>query len=120
MNQSRYMGLGVVILGLFFLFILIPVGVVEPGRVDQIALAPRFWPQIIAVIIALMGVIMIIKPSEEDNEHAANENQISKAARALGFCIAFGSLFAFYLLIPLNRDGCTRHGINLHIDAIRR
>jgi putative tricarboxylic transport membrane protein len=102
LNQSRFTGIGVVALGLVLYFILIPVGVVEPGNIKHMALAPRFWPKIIAAIIAIMGVLLIIKPAEvlkEDSEGDKNQSR-SWRDRTPGFSVAFGSLLTFYFLIP--------------------
>ncbi len=40
------------------MFVVIPLGVEDPGRIDVLALGPSFWPFIIALFICLMGLIV--------------------------------------------------------------
>ncbi len=43
------------------LFVLIPLGVEDPGAIDVLALGPAFWPSIISVLLLAMGVIICVQ-----------------------------------------------------------
>lgn len=98
MKESRGIGLAVTLLGLLTLFVLIPFGVVSPGRVDSLALAPKFWPIIIASVFTLMGVTLAIRPGDVDEESRADTDQF--VARIPRLAILLATLFGFYLLVP--------------------
>ena len=112
MIRERLTGIGVLVLGLLIFFVLIPAGVDRPGSVEHAALAPDFWPRIIAGIIMLMGLFLAIRPAakEEDEERGdgGGEEGVEAAAEAAGgwthrlpgLAVALGTLFAFYFLIP--------------------
>ena len=119
MIRERVTGLGVLVLGLLIFFVLIPAGVDRPGNVEHAALAPDFWPRIIAAIIALTGLLLTIRPvpegdSEEDGQRGADEvgaggggegRRGGEAAagwprRLPGLAVTLGALFAFYFLVP--------------------
>ena len=48
LNQDAITGALYLALGLLVVFVLIPLGVDEPGNVEFAALAPAYWPRIIA------------------------------------------------------------------------
>ena len=113
MIRERLTGIGVLVLGLLIFFVLIPAGVDRPGSVEHAALAPDFWPRIIAGIIMLMGLFLAIRPAakEEGDEERGDdggEEGVEAAAEAAagwthrlpGLAVALGTLFAFYFLIP--------------------
>ena len=50
-----------IVFALLTLFVLIPVGVEDPGSINVLALGPSFWPSIIAVFMLMMGVILGIQ-----------------------------------------------------------
>jgi putative tricarboxylic transport membrane protein len=47
--------------GAVMLFVLIPVGIDDPGIVDVRALGPSFWPSIISGFLFLIGVILAVQ-----------------------------------------------------------
>ena len=108
MIRERLTGIGVLVLGLLIFFVLIPVGIDRPGSVEHAALAPDFWPRIIAGIIMLMGLFLTVRPAAEDEgeEHGdggggeAVEAAAGWTHRLPGLAVALGTLFAFYFLIP--------------------
>ena len=118
MIRERLTGIGVLVLGLLIFFVLIPAGVDRPGSVEHTALAPDFWPRIIAGIIMVMGLFLAVGPAakeeggargadggEEGGEAAAEAVGGAEAAggwthRLPGLAVALGTLFAFYFLIP--------------------
>ncbi len=99
MTESRLTGLGVTLLGLFALFVLIPFGIVSPSNVDSLALAPEFWPIIIASVFTLMGVILATCPSKKETQEQSTS--ILPPARLARLAVILSVLFAVYFLVPL-------------------
>ena len=98
MKESRLVGAAVVGIGVLALFVLIPVGIVSPSDVPALALAPEFWPLVIASIFTLMGILMTIAPGSTDQETAEELRLIpSRLPRLSGFLAV---LFAFYFSVP--------------------
>ena len=54
-------GLLYLIGGLFVVFVLIPIGIDEPGNVEFSALAPAYWPRIICLVLAGLGAAMLVR-----------------------------------------------------------
>ena len=54
-------GLFYLIGGLFVVFVLIPIGIDEPGNVEFNVLAPAYWPRIICLVLAGMGAAMLVR-----------------------------------------------------------
>ena len=103
MTRERLTGIGVLILGLLIFFLLIPRGVDRPGSVEHAALAPDFWPKIIAAIIILMGLFLTVAPAKEEGQDG-EEGGVDAGGwlqRLPGLAVALGTLLAFYFLIPL-------------------
>lgn len=98
MKESRLLGVAVVTIGALALFVLIPVGIVSPSDVPALALAPEFWPFVIASVFTLMGIIMTIAPGSIDQETVAELQLIPKRIlRLTGFLAV---LFGFYFVVP--------------------
>ena len=108
MIRERLTGIGVLVLGLLIFFVLIPAGIDRPGSVEHAALAPDFWPRIIAGIIMLMGLFLTVRPAAEDEGEEHGDSGGGEAVEAAagwthrlpGLAVALGTLFAFYFLIP--------------------
>ena len=102
MTSERLTGIGVLLLGIAIFFVLIPAGIDQPGNVEHAALAPDFWPRIIAGIIILTGLALTVRPAaaEEDDEEEASEDGGGWLQRLPGLAVALGTLFGFYFLIP--------------------
>ena len=103
MIQERLTGVGVALLGLLIFTVLIPWGIDQPGNVEHTALAPDFWPQIIAGIMMVLGVLLAIRPGpddEDDEDGAAGEDSGHWLHRLPGLAAVLGALFGFYVLIP--------------------
>ena len=102
MTRERLTGIGVLVLGLLIFFLLIPLGIDQPGSVEHAALAPNFWPKIIAAIIILMGLFLTIKPAKDEDDDIEDGGDAGGWLQRLpGLAVALGTLFAFYFLIPL-------------------
>ena len=100
MIRERVTGAGVALLGLLIFTVLIPWGIDQPGNVEHTALAPDFWPQIIAVIMMVLGVLQAIRPAPDDEDEDGGENSGRWLHRLPGLAVALGGLFGFYALIP--------------------
>ena len=100
--KLRIEGVVVVGLGLLTLFVLIPIGIDSPGDVDVLALAPEFWPLIVASLFTISGIIMTIKPFEEkpDDDEEEAEEPAPWPERLPRLAIILGVLFAFYFVAP--------------------
>jgi len=53
------LGVALVLGSIFLITVLIPYGVEDPGRVEQIALAPDFWIKIIGWAVFLTGLFIV-------------------------------------------------------------
>lgn len=101
MIRERLIGIGVLVIGLLVFALLIPYGIDQPGNVEHAALAPDFWPRIIAVIMTVMGLLLAIAPSpEEEDEDESGEDAGRWLHRLTGLAVALGTLFGFYFLMP--------------------
>ena len=98
MNSSRLVGLAVVAIGLFTLFILIPYGIVSPSDIPTLALAPEFWPLIIASVFTLTGVLLAILPATTEKSRFVEPNFWKQRVPRLFLLLAV--LFGFYFLVP--------------------
>lgn len=99
--RERLVGVGVVLLGLLIFSVLIPWGIDQPGSVEHAALAPDFWPQIIAVTMMALGAVQAARPAPDDEDDGADgEESVRWRHRAPGLAAVLGALFGFYFLIP--------------------
>ncbi len=98
MNESRFIGVAVAALGLIALFVLIPIGVVSPANVDVVALAPEFWPTIIASVLALAGVVLAIFPARADSEETVPPRRYGRRTARLSILLTI--VLAVYFSVP--------------------
>lgn len=97
MIKERIIGAAVLLLGLILLFVLIPVGIDSPSKIEHASLSPEFWPRIISLIFTVMGVLIIFKPGVEDAEEIDEfDNWSSRIPR---LAVVLVSLFTFYFVI---------------------
>jgi hypothetical protein len=59
--KDAVFGIALLVLSLFVLFWLIPVGIDSPGSVGNIALAPAFWPRLIIIAMVGLSVLLIFQ-----------------------------------------------------------
>ena len=98
--RERLIGVGVVLLGLLIFAVLIPFGIDQPGNVEHTALAPDFWPRIIAAAMMVMGGLLAIRPVPEEEDADGGEDAGPWLRRLPGLAVVLGALFGFYVLIP--------------------
>ncbi len=101
MIRERLTGFGVALLGLLIFAVLIPWGIDQPGNVEHTALAPDFWPQIIAGAMMVLGALLAIRPGpDDDDDEDGGEDSGRWLHRLPGLAAVLGALFGFHLLIP--------------------
>ena len=61
LNINAVAGALYLLLGAFVVFVLIPVGVDEPSNVEFAVLAPSYWPRVISIVLALLGLGMLFR-----------------------------------------------------------
>lgn len=92
------------------LFVLVPLGIEDPGNIDILALGPAFWPSVISIFILLMGAIVgaqglrRLRAGRAAAAESDGEDQRSLATAlseyALGRWLgALALLAAFYVLL---------------------
>jgi hypothetical protein len=74
-------------IGLLVIFVLVPVGVVEPRTVKFAALSPSFYPRIVAICLCVLGGAVLVnalikRPVDDTAEPVAHPNGI---VRTLAF-----------------------------------
>lgn len=100
MNEQRITGLVVFAIGLLTIFVLIPYGIVSPRDITNVALAPEFWPLIVAVTFTIMGLILTVRPIRRDDEEEVEES-VPWKQRIPRLAVILAVLFGFYYLVPL-------------------
>ena len=100
MIRARLTGVGVALLGLLIFAVLIPWGIDQPGNVEHTALAPDFWPRIIAGAMMALGALLAVRPGPDDDDEDGSEDSGHWRQRLPGLAAALGALFGFYALIP--------------------
>lgn len=106
MSNDLWVGGGVTLLALITIGVIIPYGVTDPGTVEFMELAPAFWPQIIMILLALIGtgimgseIYLSQKKQAVDDIEEASEEKYPITILAIRFIVAFGLLFLTYLFI---------------------
>lgn len=61
MKQNLWSGVAMATIGLLFVFVLIPYGVVEPKKVKYAALSPSYYPRFVAIALVLLGVAVTVR-----------------------------------------------------------
>lgn len=87
---------------LLVMFVVIPLGVEDPGKINVLALGPSFWPFIIALFICLMGLIVGVQAFRRyragGNPRMAAGGQRFALARWAGALVL---LAGYYVLLGL-------------------
>ena len=61
MNKHFFSGVFMLAVGLLLLLFLIPLGIDTPKKIRFAALSPTYYPQIVAVILSVIGAAIIVK-----------------------------------------------------------
>ena len=100
MSKQRIVGLVALVLGLVTIFVLIPIGIVSPQDVQHFALAPEFWPLIVASIFSVMALIILVRPTQPEESDEDEENVVPWKERFPRLAVILVTLFGFYYLVP--------------------
>lgn len=60
-SQDAWIGVGTIAFGVFLILVLIPVGVTSPDNVRVPVLSPVFWPDVIGVLLILVGAVLLAR-----------------------------------------------------------
>ena len=60
MNKHFFSGVFMLSVGLLLLLFLIPLGIDTPKKIRFAALSPKYYPQIVALILSVIGVLSLI------------------------------------------------------------
>lgn len=93
-NREIILGLSIVVLALLALFIVIPAGVDPPSNMSLLALAPDFWPNVVMIFMALIGVIITLQGYVKQPRASSDESR--SVLRAM---VAIAMLFVYYGLL---------------------
>ena len=100
MNKSLYAGLLMLVLGVVFLLVLIPQGIVEPKKVKYAALSPSYYPRFVAIALIALGLAVSVRSllprrvGDAAIEQTAHPNAIVRTV------IVFGILAIYATVIP--------------------
>ncbi len=102
LSTDLWLGAGVIAFGLFMLFVLIPFGVTSPGNVRIAVLSPTIWPNIISVLLIVIGGILLLRGLILGRDETKVEDG-SESGQAPWFRIAgVGVLMAaLFLTLPI-------------------
>jgi putative tricarboxylic transport membrane protein len=60
-NRELLIGILLTLIGLVFLVVLIPYGIVEPKRVKYAAMSPSFYPRLVGIAFLLMSLAISVR-----------------------------------------------------------
>ena len=61
MKRDMLAGISVLFIGILLVFVLIPIGVDEPGSVEFAALAPSYYPRFVGIAMILLGLAITVR-----------------------------------------------------------
>lgn len=93
LNREILLGLSIVILALLALFIVIPAGVDPPSNMSLLALAPGFWPNVVMIFMAIIGVIVMLQGYFKPPQATDESRSMLRAV------VAIAMLFVYYGLL---------------------
>lgn len=97
------LGLGVIAIAVLLLFVLFPLGIDLPTNAESRAMAPDFWPSVIAGAAAVAGFCLLVQGIRRRNAEA-EIGQVDEGGSTLRYGLRVAGLFAAmllcYLLIP--------------------
>lgn len=70
MNRKLHIEIGVasILFSIFLFTIAIPFGVTAPSNMTKLVLSPLFWPQILAGILAFVGIALVANALRQPND----------------------------------------------------
>lgn len=89
-NRNVWAGLLLSAVGILFILVLIPHGVVEPRKVKYAALSPSYYPRIVAIALCVLGLLVAIRgflDHRESHERDALARPDAEVRIAAVFCV---------------------------------
>jgi hypothetical protein len=71
LHRDFWTGVGVFVLGLVLALLAVPGGVVTPKNVRIAVLSPAFWPNILAWLLVLLGVVLAVQAARRPGDATA-------------------------------------------------
>ena len=117
-KANREIGLGsaIVVFAALGFLLAIPYGIVMPGNIEVLALAPNFWPFVVMAMAGIAGAVITAQgfldrtkpdvphvsatPDEATPVFEEIDDDRPPAEAAMRATIVVGSLFALYFAIP--------------------
>lgn len=84
MNLNARLGLAAIAGAVFFLLIAIPAWVSSPANVPKIVLSPTFWPNVIAILLGIIGAALLLDGLRRKIPDAVAENDVEDRRAAMG------------------------------------
>ena len=73
MKRDLWAGLIMVALALLMMFVLIPVGVVEPKKIKYAALSPSYYPRFVTYVLLALGAAISVRAMVFSRAHSDND-----------------------------------------------
>jgi hypothetical protein len=101
-SRDAWLGISVVAFGAFLLLVLIPFGVTSPGNVRIAVLSPTIWPNILALLLMLIGALLTLRALIAGPEKRGEPDASDDGWRPWARIAAAGALMAaLFLSLPV-------------------
>ncbi|MDA7648498.1 tripartite tricarboxylate transporter TctB family protein [Alphaproteobacteria bacterium] len=97
MNKHFFSGVFMLAVGLLLLLLLIPFGIDTPKKIRYAALSPTYYPQIVALILSVIGAAIIFRNRKSFSVKEAEELDVAHPNAQIRIII-FLALLAAYAL----------------------
>ena len=97
MNKHFFSGVFMLVVGLLLLLLLIPFGIDTPKKIRYAALSPTYYPQIVALILSVIGAAIIFRNRKSFRVKEAEELDVAHPNAQIRIII-FLALLAAYAL----------------------
>ena len=97
MNKHFFSGVFMLAVGLLLLLLLIPFGIDTPKKIRYAALSPTYYPQIVALILSVIGAAIIFRNRKPFRMKEAEELDVAHPNAQIRI-ITFLALLAAYAL----------------------
>ena len=97
MNKHFFSGVFMLAVGLLLLLLLIPFGIDTPKKIRYAALSPTYYPQIVALILSVIGAAIIFRNRKSFRVKEAEELDVAHPNAQIRIII-FLALLAAYAL----------------------
>jgi hypothetical protein len=104
MNRKINLEIGVasILFSIFLFVIAIPYGVTAPSNIKKIVLSPLIWPQILAGILAVVGIALIVNALREPKDDAPAPPLLDgEPGAVLRLCLMAGIMLVYFFLIDV-------------------